>query len=635
MNYNQIPESLKSLRQWVCYRTTDRGNGKLAKIPVDPKTLNDAKANDPSTWASFAEAVAAAERHGLAGIGIEFANGVFGVDLDGVINAGQLSPEAADIVATLDSYTEYSPSGTGLHILCKGSIPPGKRRKGAVEMYETGRFFTVTGKPYGTPRELQERTQAAAIVHRRYIDPQEPTGAQESPRAPQRGTETDADILHKAFNCRNGAEIRALYNGDTSAQGGDHSAADLALVNHLCYWTNGDAAAIDRLFRSSGLMRDKWDRPESTFGTYGNRTIQTALSRFTPWEPMRGSAADFDDLDAPASSPVGTQTQAPAPDPLESLQTAADYLRGRFTADREQFQGYKKRKTGFADIDDYTGGLYPGLYVLGALSSLGKTTFAHQLADQLAKAGDTVLFFSLEQSTFELTTKSLARESFKLQREKRAQDGALSSIEIRSGKSSQLMRDAYKGYLEYAGRVIIKECNFGETAESIAQTVAAFIEKTGITPVVMVDYLQIIPAQDPRMGDKEKTDQNMRRLKILQRDRDLVLFVISSINRNNYAAQIGFESFKESGGIEYTADVVWGMQYAVISKDPVFNSDKKVGDKRKKLQEAKAETPRDIELVCLKNRYGRDFSTQFAYYPKYDFFEPTVFPEGDADDFYN
>lgn len=631
MSYNNVPASLKTLRQWVCYRTQARENGKLAKIPVDPKTLNDAKANDPGTWATFEEAVAAAQRHRLAGIGIEFANGVFGVDLDGVIDAaGNVTPEALDIVATLDSYTEYSPSGSGLHILCKGSIPPGKRRNGPFEMYEGGRFFTVTGRPFGPVRELQERTQAAAIVHSKYINPVETKTAQEAARSPQRAPESDQDIISKMFASRNGAEIRDLWNGNDR---GDHSAADLALVNHLCYWTNGDAAAIDRLFRASGLMRDKWDRPESTFGTYGNRTIQTALAKFTPWEPAgytyQDALRDFDDLDAPASPPVGSQ---PTADPLEGLQSAADYLKNNFTADREQFKGYKQRKTGFADIDDYTGGLYPGLYVLGALSSLGKTTFAHQMADQLAKAGDTVLFFSLEQSTFELTTKSLARESFKLMRERRATAGALSAIEIRSGRSSDLMREAYKNYLETGGRVIVKECNFGDSTESIAATVAAYIAKTGVKPIVIVDYLQIIPGTDPRMSDKEKVDQNMRRLKIMQRDNDLVVFVISALNRSNYLTQISFESFRESSGIEYTADVVWGMQYACISRDQVFLKDTKIGEKRKRLQEAKAETPRDIELICLKNRYGRDFSTAFYYYPKFDFFEPAISPPEPEED---
>lgn len=642
MNLERIPQSLKSLQQWVCYRTTDRGNGKLAKIPVDPKTLKDAKANDPSTWATFEEAVAAAARHGLAGVGIEFASGVCGVDLDGVISGGQITPEAADIVETMDSYTEYSPSGTGLHILFMGKLPQGRRRKGAVEMYDAGRFFTVTGETYGAPRELQERTQEAARVHARYIEPQEPKQAQESPRAPQRAQESDADIISKMFSSRRGPEIRKLWAGDLSSYGGDHSRADQALINDLAYWTNGDAGRMDQLFRQSGLMRDKWDRRDGNYGTYGNRTIQTALVSFQPYTgpapyTMEQARRDFDDLDAPASPPVGSQPPAEPPaDPLEGLVTAADYLRNNFNADRQQFKGYRQRRTGFENIDDKAGGLYPGLYVLGALSSLGKTTFAHQLADQLAAAGDTVLFFSLEQSVFELTTKSLARESFKLasddarakgeeQQSNAAAAGALSAIELRAGKSSELMGRAQGKYLQYAGRVIVKECNFKETAESMAQTVAAFIEKTGITPIVMVDYLQIIPAENPRMTDKEKTDQNMRRLKILQRDHDLVLFVISALNRANYLTPISFESFRESSGIEYTADVVWGMQYAIITTDPIFNDPtKKIGEKRKKLQEAKAHTPRAIELVCLKNRYGRDYTARFHYFPKYDYFLPGV-----------
>lgn len=623
MNYEQIPQSLKSLRQWVCWRPKPRADGKMGKVPVDPKTLKDAKANDPSTWASFEEAVAAAQRYPerLAGIGIEFANNVCGIDLDGVIDAsGQLQAAAADIVATMDSYTEYSPSGSGLHILFIGSIPKGRRKVEPFEIYETGRFFTVTGKPYGAPRELAERAQEAAKVHARYFSPRE---EQKPAQTAQRAQESDQELLSKMLGCKRGPEIAKLWAGDTSSYGGDHSRADQALANDLAYWTNGDAARMDSLFRQSGLYRPKWDERHGA-QTYGAMTIQKALSAYTPYTgpapySMEEARRDFADLDAPASSPVEAH---PPADPLEGLTTAADYLRGRFAEDRQQFKGYRQRKTGFANIDDKAGGLYPGLYVLGALSSLGKTTFAHQLADQLAATGDTVLFFSLEQSIFELTTKSLARESFKLATGDNAADaGALSAIELRAGRTSDLMRTAYSNYLEYAGRVIVKECNFKESAESIAATVSAFIAKTGITPIVMVDYLQIIPAENPRMTDKEKTDQNMRRLKVLQRDHDLVLFVISALNRANYLTPISFESFRESSGIEYTADVVWGMQYAVLTTDPIFNDPaKKIGEKRKKLQAEKANTPRSIELVCLKNRYGRDYTARFHYFPKYDYF---------------
>ena len=666
MTYDKIPAELKQLKNWVCYRLQRRDNGDLGKIPVNPKTLQDAKADDPSTWGSFEEATAAAARHPdrVAGIGFEFGNSpYFGIDLDHITDAGgNFLQEALTIVDAVDSYTELSPSGAGLHIICRGSYPDGWKKKkgviagqGDIEMYQTGRYFTVTGNVFGALRGVAERSQVASKLQARYNSTPAAKTATAGAYEPAGGHTSDSDLLARMFASQNGAEIRRLWEGDDR---GDHSQADLALCNHLAYWTNGDADRMDQLFRQSGLMRDKWDRRESTYGTYGNRTIQTALKDFKPYTgpsySMADAQRDFEDLDAPASSPVGSQ---PPADPTEGLVSAADYLRGQFSADREQFKGYKQRKTGFANIDQETGGLYPGLYVLGAQSALGKTTFAHQMADQLARAGDTVLFFSLEQSTFELTTKSLARESYRdfkqqfeqltaatwqelcrsglssamtNQRYEEYKDSLtrelspLSSIELRAGKTSPLMRDAYKRYLEYADRVIIKECNFNETADRIADTVKAFIEKTGVTPVVIVDYLQIIPAADRRMGDKEKTDLNMRRLKIMQRDHDLVLFVISALNRANYLTQVSFESFKESGGIEYTADVVWGMQYAVLGQpDSVFSKDpgQKIAQKRQALQKAKAAVPRELELVCLKNRYGRDYTARFNYYPRFDYFE--------------
>lgn len=636
-NFNNIPTELKPLKRWLCYKlepkkdrdgnvkTDETGAILYSKPPKRAKDGYGASKTNSEDWATFAEAEAAITRFNLDGVGftLQGLQDYFVVDLDHVINeAGEITKEAAEIVRVLDSYTEYSPSRRGLHIICKGTLPPGVKKSSApwVEFFYSTGYVTMTGEPYGTLKPIAERTAEGKALHSKYVSaPQEQKTTRQNQTSPQ-------DILTKAFNSSRGAEFRRLWEGDTSAYNGDHSAADLALVSDLAYWTNGDRALIDTLFRQSGLMREKWDRRESTYGTYGNRTIEKVLTNFTPWEPVRGSAADFDDV--PASSPVVSQpTAEPPSDPLEGLTSAADYLKKQFVTDREQFKGYKQRKTGFADIDATTGGLYPGVYVLGALSSLGKTTFAHQMADQLAKAGDTVLFFSLEQSVFELTTKSLARESYKLTRTRKGNTDALSSIELRAGRTSPIMREAFNAYLEYADRVIIKECNFNENTESIARTVKEFIAKTGITPVVIVDYLQIIPADNPRLSDKEKTDQNMRRLKIMQREHDLVVFVISALNRANYLAPISFESFRESSGIEYTADVVWGMQYSIISTDPVFfDPSKKIGEKRLKLQQAKAENPRDIDLVCLKNRYGRDFKTTFAYYPKFDFFEPCIFP---------
>lgn len=149
----------------------------------------------------------------------------------------------------------------------------------------------------------------------------------------------------------------------------------------------------------------------------------------------------------------------------------------------------------------------------------------------------------------------------------------------------------------------------------------SYIHTYGVKPVVIVDYLQIIPTTDSHQSDKEKIDNIIRGLKKLQSENDLVIFVISSLNRANYLQPIDFESFKESGGIEYTADVVWGLQLQILNED-LFNGEKRIKEKREKLREAKKAIPREIELVCLKNRYGvSSYSCGFKYDPRFDLFE--------------
>ena len=143
--------------------------------------------------------------------------------------------------------------------------------------------------------------------------------------------------------------------------------------------------------------------------------------------------------------------------------------------------------------------------------------------------------------------------------------------------------------------------------------------------LVIVDYLQVIQtAPDSRMTTKDAVDLHVRRLKQLQSDNKLALIVISSLNRQNYLTQIDYESFKESGGIEYTADVVWGLQLQVLH-DEIFDSQAKINEKRQKVRDAKAANPRKIELVCLKNRFGiSSYSCAFDYFPQFDLFKPDM-----------
>lgn len=295
------------------------------------------------------------------------------------------------------------------------------------------------------------------------------------------------------------------------------------------------------------------------------------------------------------------------------------YLHENLASEMQDFVDGGKIKSGYANLDVVTN-LYPGLYVIGAISSLGKTTFIHQMSDQIAEAGNPVLFFSLEQSTLEIASKSLSRT---MARKNAA--NAMTSLQIRKNGTDQRVKDAVSEYSKYASNLLVAECTFKATIETIEGTVFNYIEKTGMKPVVIVDYLQVIqPPEGSHMTSKDLTDMHVRRLKQLQSDNKLVLIVISSLNRQNYLTQIDYESFKESGGIEYTADVVWGLQLEVLH-DKIFNSQGSINEKREKVREAKAANPRRIELVCLKNRFGiSSYSCMFDYYPQYDFFVPVL-----------
>ncbi len=618
--YKNIPESLKQLKQWVCFKLEyNEKKGKHDKIPKDPKTGRNAKANDPATWSDFQTAVKAVSNYGFDGIGIEFANGIFGVDLDGVVKDGKLTPEAQDIIKTLDSYTEYSPSGTGVHILCKGTIPPKDRRKGNIEMYSEGRFFTVTGKVLGEVKEIQERTAQAAIVHEKYLKRDEPKPANQP--APDIDL-SDSELINRAMNAKNGHIFRALWNGDISGYP-SQSEADLALCNLLAYWTNGNAYRMDALFRQSALYRpEKWDKRHGP-DTYGNMTIKKALSDFTPYMPPVENNKKTAPTNAATTGAVKENNSNTLYQSGKDIKTVlkenlvSQYLEDVFIKDIDKFKSYKDRKTGFSNLDELTDGLYPGLYVVGAISSLGKTTFVHQIGDQLAAQGDHVLYFSLEQSRLEMVTKSLSRITARNNREK-----AVSAIKIRAGKLTPEVIAAAEEYNKIADRISVIECNFDTNVYSIIGYTKAYMETYKVKPVVIVDYLQIIPPVDPRQSDKEKVDSIVRGLKKLQSENDLVVFVISSINRANYLTPIDFESFKESGGIEYTADVVWGLQLQILNDD-LFNSEKKIKEKREKVRQAKKAIPREIELVCLKNRYGvSSYSCGFNYDPRFDLFEP-------------
>ena len=296
------------------------------------------------------------------------------------------------------------------------------------------------------------------------------------------------------------------------------------------------------------------------------------------------------------------------------------YIDHFMQADIAKFNS-SKCYTGFTLLDQKSGGLYAGLYVIAALSSLGKTSFALQLADQLAAAGTEVIFFSLEQSKLELISKSIARITAQADK-----STAVNSLAIRGGYYADKVKAAAAEYKQRIGeRFTIIEGNFRCDISFIGDYIRRYIQKTQARPVVFIDYLQILQPEEeqtgPRQTLRESINNIVTTLRQLSRDLDITIIVISSVNRANYLTPIDFESLKESGGIEYTADVIWGLQLQCLN-DEIFNQANKIKEKRDLIKENKAAEPRKIELSCLKNRYGiANFSCYFDYYAANDLFE--------------
>lgn len=256
-----IPNELRDLKQWVCWKKTD-------KIPRNPYTGGHAQANNTSTWGTFDDAVKGCERFNLDGIGFEFANGYFGVDLDHCLDKSDFCD---DFVETLQSYAEISQSGNGLHIICKGKLPDGARRKGNVEMYSSGRYFICTGNLYNDKyKDIKDCTESIKYLHGKYLPSKNPT-LKEFVEIDM----SDQEIIDKARGCKSGLYFQALYDGQWQGAYQSQSEADLALCNHLAFWTQRNEVQMDRIFRSSGLMRPKWNEKRGT-NTYGQNTISKA-----------------------------------------------------------------------------------------------------------------------------------------------------------------------------------------------------------------------------------------------------------------------------------------------------------------------------------------------------------------------
>nr|VFJ42642.1 MAG: hypothetical protein BECKFM1743A_GA0114220_1000122 [Candidatus Kentron sp. FM]VFJ43372.1 MAG: hypothetical protein BECKFM1743C_GA0114222_1000122 [Candidatus Kentron sp. FM]VFK05517.1 MAG: hypothetical protein BECKFM1743B_GA0114221_1000122 [Candidatus Kentron sp. FM] len=329
-----VPEELKHCSQWVIWRYgTVRGNGKPTKEPVNPATGRRARINQPTQWNTFPQAVDAVNRYRATGVGFVFSehDPYCGIDLDSCRNpeTEAINPWALGIIQRLNSFTEVSPSGTGVHVIVKGMLPVGGNRRGSVEMYDRNRYFTVTGQPLkGMPLTVEERQEALEALHRQWIQQEfREKKASNSTTSQQSGEKTlanpDQELIRRAMAAANGDKFRRLWNADVMGHASE-SEATLALLNLLAFWTGKDAARMDRLFRASDLMRNKWDEKRAST-TWGLQQIQKAIANTTTvydgHREFHGKTCNVSatGMEWPDPEPLSNQLEKPSPYPLEVL----------------------------------------------------------------------------------------------------------------------------------------------------------------------------------------------------------------------------------------------------------------------------------------------------------------------------
>lgn len=289
--YDNIPYELKELDHWCCFKIEKVDNGRFTKRPYNPNTNEMAKSNDESTWVSFEDA--ASQSLNYDGIGFFFKAPYVGIDLDKVENEIEEYLEQPDtdniigeFINVLETYAEISPSGTGIHLITKGELPPRGRRRGNVEIYDTGRFFTMTGKHIGGYNGISEDEYGQLnFLHNKYIASHEKETKQLNTSTGFGNDLSVEQIIDIAKKSKNSLRFTTLYEGDWTQFYDSQSEADMALANDLAFWTARDPKKMDDIFRKSNLYRDKWDEQRGDY-TYGdmtvNRAIESCQNEFVP-----------------------------------------------------------------------------------------------------------------------------------------------------------------------------------------------------------------------------------------------------------------------------------------------------------------------------------------------------------------
>ena len=429
--------------------------------------------------------------------------------------------------------------------------------------------------------------------------------------------------LLAAMMLKNGASIPLVTNivEAEDFHRPEHRAIFRAIANVYFQGTPPDILAVEQELNRSGARVDRtylFGLVDAEFTTARAELQARAIKEHATRRRLFVAAKAIADAARRQERPTG-EILAKARQTFDAISrdsasnkrtTFADFFAKDFASDLELTKAYAERRTGFDNLDAEQF-FSPGLYVIGATPAAGKTTFCWQLLEQLARQGETCIYCSYEMSRLELFTKSLARELFV-----RNPKHAPTSPQIRRGASFGGLHEVLPVFANLGLNLSVLELQ-DESVDDLLTLLKPLCTDKRRAPVICLDYLQIVPTsyESTKLG----IDDSVRKLKNFQRDTNTTFIVISSFNRTNYAHAVSFESFKESGNIEYTADVVWALQLNIMNELKSYND---VAETRRRLEEAKRRQPRQVNLKCLKNRQGTNYDCFFRYFSAHDTFEP-------------
>lgn len=488
---------------------------------------------------------------------------------------------ATELLNSLDTYVELSQSKTGLHFIFADNASPAdfSGKKGAgIEIYYSKRYAALTGWVVSETNEIKTYDGKIAELVKKYF-PKKTVSVQFLGEYEDTPVKSDEDVLNLLQS--NNKFQRLFYDGDISGYL-SQSEADGALLAILAKATALNATQMRRLFSQSALgQRKKWQNRIDYQDCAISGALGFAVEKLGAQKEIGGNNMDDNRLN--------------------------DY-------DQTEFEMHQNarfsclRQTGFPTIDKQQG-FPPGVYCLAAITGAGKTAFSTQLGYQLAQRDESVIMAGYETTPLEVYSRILARLMKQLNPHSRY-----------SAYDVQMKACADDPYYQAARQQIRRErLNFRiwkmtpeDTVPKLLQRIQQFIGRhpDEKPPVVILDYIQIIP----HTGDiKSMLDTDIPKIKMFQQETNTTFILISSTNRASYRLDAGMEAFKESGIIEFSADVIWMLQYSKLSDGTALTP--------KKLAEEKARVPRKMTLKCLKNRFGTGYEVHLDYYSKFELFE--------------